>query len=207
MNVYFDIETGPLPEEQIRPLMPDFDAPANIKDPEKITAAIIAKEIKWLEQAALSAITGEVLCIGYLVNESMFKFQVGAEKDILTSFWNTAMETITSGKIVVGFCCKMFDLPFLVRRSWAQGVSVPKCIWNGRYFCDQIVDIAEKWECGVRGGDHISLDQLSKFLGVGQKNGNGKDFAALWHDNREQALLYLKNDLILTKNAHQRLCA
>jgi hypothetical protein len=204
-TTFFDIETGPLDEEKIQSLMPEFDAPAGYKDPEKIAAAIKAKQTKWLEQAALSAVTGEVLCIGFYQTE--FDHYDGTERDLIAGFWAVAQGEIQAGNSLVGFCCKMFDLPFLIRRSWKHGLSVPKCIWNGRYFCDQIVDVAEKWECGTRNGDHISLDQLAKFLGIGQKSGNGQNFAALWRDNREQALAYLQNDLALTREAYTRICA
>lgn len=207
-TIIFDIESGPLPEDQIRPLMPPFEAPGNIKDPEKIAAAIKAKQDKWIEQAALSAITGKVLCVGVLIGPE-FR-DLGArtpndEKALLEAFWLMARTAVFNGDYLVGFCCKMFDLPFLVRRSWALGVQVPPNIWDGRYFSDHFIDIAEKWECGVRGCDHISLDQLSKFLGVGQKNGEGKDFAALWESDRQAALAYLQNDLQLTKRAYERM--
>ncbi len=206
---YFDIETGPLSIEQITPLMPEFEAPGNIKDPEKIASAIKAKQTNWIEQAALSAISGRVLCIG-VIGEQGFESvgaleHEGTEDLILRSFWLMATLQIQRGDSLVGFCCKMFDLPFLIRRSWAHSIAVPKCIWNGRYFSDQIVDVAEKWECGVRGGDHISLDSLAKFLGIGQKIGEGKDFAGVWETDKPKALDYLRNDLELTKKAYERI--
>ena len=48
-----------------------------------------------------------------------------------------------------------------------------------------------------------SLDAISKHLGVGCKNGDGKEFAGLWESDRASAEAYLRNDLDLTaKVAH-----
>lgn len=204
-NFIFDIETAPLPTDQIMPLMPEFEAPGNIKDPEKIAAAITAKMNKWIEQAALSAITGKVLCIAFLEDGVFNILDTSSEDVLLDSWWPWAQAQIQGGHNLIGFCCKMFDLPFLIRRSWAHSVPVPKCIWNGRYFSDQVIDVAEKWQCGVRGGENISLDQLSKFLGIGQKNGKGEDFAALWASDKAKALQYVENDLRLTQKAYERM--
>ena len=60
----FDIETGPLPVAQLVDLMPEFEAPKNFKDPEKIEANLKQQEARWIEKAALSATTGQVLAIG-----------------------------------------------------------------------------------------------------------------------------------------------
>src|SRR5688572_8585619 len=64
--ITFDIETAPLPDEQIAPFVPEFSAPSNYKDPEKIKAYIEGEKVKWLEQAALSPLTGRVVAIGIL---------------------------------------------------------------------------------------------------------------------------------------------
>jgi hypothetical protein len=53
------------------------------------------------------------------------------------------------------------------------------------------------WNLGDYKG-RISLDTLSKFLGVGEKNGKGAEFAGLWATDRQKAMKYLMNDLELT---------
>lgn len=204
----FDIETGPLPLEQLGDLKPEFKAPANYRDLDKIKASIMEQEAKWLADAALSAVTGEVLVIGRLESDGPSYFMLGTEKQRLADWWTWAADAIRSGTLLVGFCCKTFDLPFLVRRSWKLGVPVPMCIFDGRYFSPAIIDVADRWACGGHDPrDRISLDTLSKFLGTGQKNGDGADFAKLWAEDQPKALDYLKNDLLLTKAAYERLFA
>jgi len=64
-----DIETGPLPEDVILSVLPPFDPEdvklGNLKDPVKVAAKIDeAREnhaAKFIEKAALSPLTGEVL--------------------------------------------------------------------------------------------------------------------------------------------------
>lgn len=71
-NLYFDIETKPLPFEQIAQFIPDFDESevkiGNMKDQAKIAAKIASAKEKhsaeYLRQAALYAVTGQVCAIG-----------------------------------------------------------------------------------------------------------------------------------------------
>src|SRR5665647_1809363 len=86
--IIFDIETAPLPEAELIPFMPEFEAPGNFKDPEKIKAAIEAKRKAWLEDAALDPMTGCVLCIGMLIGDRFDLISEHAtEANILQDFW------------------------------------------------------------------------------------------------------------------------
>lgn len=202
----FDCETGPVPPIEVEQFKPEFRAPANYKNPDLIKANLAEQEAKWLADGALSAVTGQVLVIGHLDGDAPSYFMLGTEKEKLTEWWAIAADVIRSGRLLVGFCCKTFDLPFLIRRSWKLGVPVPACIYEGRYFSPAIIDVAEKWACGGREPrDRISLDTLSKFLGTGAKLGEGKDFAKLWAEDQVKALEYLRQDLTLTKAAYERL--
>lgn len=206
---FIDVETGPLPLADVLDLKPEFSAPANWKDPAKIKANIEEQEAKWLADGALSAITGQVLVIGTLRdNSETFWTGESDEKQLLIDFLGWASGEIQGGRRLIGFCCKTFDWPFIVRRAWRHGLQAPFCLWDGRYWSDAIVDVAERFACGGREPrDRISLDMLSKFLGTGKKLGEGKDFAALWANDRPKALEYLKRDLDLTKLAYERLFA
>lgn len=74
-TIFFDIETGPLPENELAALMPPFDPSevktGNIKDPEKIAAKIAEAEVNhkrdFIEKAALDPLTGRVVAIGLLI--------------------------------------------------------------------------------------------------------------------------------------------
>jgi hypothetical protein len=199
---FIDIETSSLSTDQLAKVKPEFKAPANYKDADKIKASIAEQEQAWAERAALSAETARVLIVGVLDGERFETFQ-GAEDVILTRFWPWLYQTLNRGDIVSGFYIFHFDLPMLIRRSFVHGVRVPVTI-RQRYWHDGLVDIAEKWQCGNR-SDTISLDRLAKALGVGAKNGNGADFAAMYATDKEKALEYLKNDLVLARKCHERM--
>lgn len=197
-TIVFDIETTPLSEAELLPLMPTFEAPSNFKDPEKIKAALETKRKTWLEAAALDPVTGRVLAIGLLVDgQFVLISEPATEAIMLHEFWD-AIQGGGSIHRLIGFCCNSFDLPFLIRRSWKLGVAIPTAVREGRYWSNNITDLREVWQLGDRqaGG---SLDTIAKHLGVGAKIGDGKDFAALWSSNREQAIAYLQNDLELTQ--------
>lgn len=200
---FFDIETAPLPEADIAHLVPEFSAPANYKDEIKIRAYLDAARVKWLEEAALNAMTGRVLVVGVsrpTVSDCQLEFLEGDEEFILETFWGMFSTGGFERLPWVGFNCKGFDLPFLIQRSWHLKVPLP-AVFSGRYFSDRIIDLMEVFSCFQKGAK-VSLDRVSKFLGSGEKNGNGADFAKLYASDRAKALEYLANDIkLLQSNA------
>ncbi len=63
MEIVFNIETAGLPKDEILHLMPEFSAPSNYKDAEKIQAYKAKKQEEWLLDASGSALSGKVLAI------------------------------------------------------------------------------------------------------------------------------------------------
>jgi hypothetical protein len=201
----FDIETGPLPAEQLAAIKPQFVANKTLKDPEKIAADLAAKEADWLERAALDATTGMVLAIGATNGlSSTTVWYEKSEAENIADFWAWLEPILQLNERVAGFCIHRFDLPFLVRRSWILKVPVPWNIKQGRYFNTNLIDLAEVWKMNNY-DQTISLDTLAKSLGVGTKNGDGKDFAKLLAEDRDAAIKYLINDLALTRACADRL--
>lgn len=197
--IILDIETCALPESELLPFMPEFEAPANFKDPEKIKVAIEAKKKAWLEDAALDPMTGRVLCIGVMVDgQFVLMGERAAEATILHEFWSAIRNEDFDIHPIIGFNICLFDLPFLIRRSWKLGVEVPMLgLRDRRYWKqDRVYDLREVWQLSDRQAPG-SLDTIAKHLGVGAKMGNGKDFAALWESDRQKATAYLRNDLEL----------
>jgi predicted PolB exonuclease-like 3'-5' exonuclease len=195
-TIVFDIETGPLPFDQISALAPEFEAPSNYKDPEKIAAAIEAKRDAWLARAALSPLTGQVLAIGMLI-DGEYHALIGEESGVISQFWNV----LTGSTTLIGFNSHRFDLPFLVRRSWAHGL-VPPRVHDRGY--PRSTDLMEVFQQGDR-QEFTSLDTVAKFLGVGAKNGSGAHFAELMKFDESAALAYLENDIHLTAKVAERL--
>ena len=206
-TIIFDIETGPLPESELAALLPPFD-PAevktgNIKDPDKIAAKVAEAEAnhrqEFIERAALDPLTGRVVAVGLLYPDSGEFHVIGHEDEAATlrEFWDVCRGE--QGRIhqLVGFNTHLFDLPFLIRRSWKHRVPVPLGIRRGRYWSDEMLDLRDGWQLGDRMAKG-SLDVIAKHLGVGAKNGDGKAFAELWASDRAQAVAYLRNDVQLT---------
>ena len=74
---------------------------------------------------------------------------------------------------------------------------VPAGLRRGRYWSESVIDLRDLWQLGDRQA-RGSLDVIARHLGVGAKNGDGKEFAQLWQSDREKAIAYLKNDVEMT---------
>jgi hypothetical protein len=205
----FDIETGPLPDDQL----PAFDrdraqAPSNWKDPEKIERFKDEAEAAWREKLALSPLTGRVVAIGsWSTNENRFvvdglndepgpEAAAGSEASLLACWWNRWAAHRHSS--VVGHCILTFDLPFLYQRSLLLGVAVaPLAIDRRGYWHESFVDTNRLWNCGERNA-YTKLDTLLKAFGLpGKTEGvEGKDFHRLWFEDREKAVEYLNDDVM-----------
>ena len=206
-TIFFDIETGALPESEIAAMMPPFD-PAevktgNLKDPDKIAAKLAEAEANhrrdFIERAALDPLTGRVVAIGllYLAGGRFEVIGHDNEAQTLREFWQACRGEMGRVHQLVGFNIYPFDLPFLFRRSWKHRVEVPFGIRRGRYWADEMVDLRDGWQLGDRQA-RGSLDSIAKHLGLGGKNGDGRAFADLWRTDRDRAVAYLRNDVELT---------
>lgn len=196
--VYFDIETVPLSDNEL--IKPEFMANKTLKDPVKVAADLVDKEAEWRSKLALDATTCRIVMIGILSGERPSIFY-GNESEMLNSTWKIIEVALSQSRPIVGFNSNGFDLPVMIRRSWKLGVKVPSIIRHGRYWHEDLIDLMEVWTCGKR-EERISLKNLCKFLGVGEKTGNGADFGKL---TPEQQREYLTNDLLLTKACAEKL--
>ena len=214
--VAFDIETGPLSEDQIRKIAPAFKESAvktgNLgleKQLEKIALEKTKHISKIVSSAALNAEYGEVLAIGIL-GDDIPTILTGDESDILAKFWDMALKDFQDGVSTwVGHDCFRFDLPFLLRRSMIVGVSVPSFLrpkLGGRYWPDFWMDTMEVWKAGDYKAT-ISLDRFCKASGLEGKNGSGEHFGKLFKEDKLKAIEYLENDIKITKALADRVVA
>lgn len=202
MSMYiFDIETAPLPIEELERLMPKFEAARNLKDPIKIEADIAAKRQAFIDDAALSAITGRVLAIGVLRMGEIEISHGDNEREIITWFW----DIVNQGGGFAGFNTFQFDLPFLIRRSWKLGIDVPP-IRDGHRWVGSQVDLRQVWALGEYQAAG-SLDMIARHLGLEGKSMDGKLFYQLYRENQEAALDYLRHDLRITAELERRMRA
>lgn len=226
--IVFDIETGSIDEPELSERLPKFDPASvklgNLKDHEKIAAKIEEArqehEAETRGKAALSAITGRVLAIGYKSERGTVISHVNAdvpeygtkvgEVGILAQFWGRYLKAKQERRPLVGHNVAGFDVPFLVRRSWLLGVDVPATVFDGRYLDRIFVDTMARWQCGNYRDQFVKLDALGKALGLGGKTEGvgGADFARLYFgtpEERAKALEYLTRDVELTWLVAQRL--
>lgn len=159
------------------------------------------------DRAALSALTGQVLAIGYLspcVNENSTVIDDGGgdEKTVLRNFWDVFRKCVRCHAVMIGFNTTGFDVPFIIRRSWAHRVLVPNGLFrNSRYLPSTFCDLREIWACGEYRPSG-TLDDLASLFNATRKNGDGSQFHKLWNgtpEERQQAIDYLKNDLVMTR--------
>ncbi len=155
-------------------------------------------------EAALSALTGQVLAIGYRGNKIAIDHVDGrSEPELLTKFWTQYATIRKAGRKMIGFCINDFDIPFLFQRSLILGVIAPDCLFSGpqRYLDQTFIDLAKVWSAG-KWGSFTKLDLICRAMGIpGKPAGiNGGDFARLYADpeTRPDAIEYLVNDLNMT---------
>ena len=251
--IVFDIETGPLPDDQLRPLCPEFTPPphpgefdplsvklGNLKDAAKIAEKVDAaraahqdlvsnfsrqveeaRAAHWQEfvsKAALSALTGRVLAIGYRSEKATVIAHVdseafaGSEAALIEQFWTRYRKAKQDRRNMVGHNVAGFDIPFLIRRSWLLGIDVPDGVFdaNWRYLDRTFIDTMQRWQAGNYRDTFVGLDRLGKALGLGGKTEgvDGGDFLRLYFgtpDERAKALEYLQRDVTLTWEVALRL--
>jgi len=122
-TLFFDIET--IPNPQAARYLPEITPPSNYKDPDKIAAYIADKEALALEKAALDPDLGQIAAISYSIGlertTKVLTIERRSEKDLLSLFW--AFFSYCNG-VTCGYNILAFDLPYLLRRSFALGVRV-----------------------------------------------------------------------------------
>ena len=196
--IVFDIETIPQEEARLLALAPEFTAPANLKDPEKIAAAIARKRADYLADAALNWKTAEIVLIGAGDETGIRSFTAGTEKELVGDFLKLVGDALADGVAVGGHNVKGFDLPMLVNRARVHGLRVPMSLlwfWKGRPTWHELVfDTLEILSFG-RSFEGNGVDDVARVFGLPPKLGRGSDFPLLWRADREAALAYNRRDV------------
>ena len=204
-TIIFDIETGPLPisELNIPPFNPADVKLGNIKNPdliaEKLQKAEETHTADYIRNAALDALSGQILCIGYRFEHQHLGVLKNEDNEaaMLREWW-TMLNYYERQPKLVGFNIKAFDLPFLIKRSWKHRIIPPYWLRQGRYWNDLVVDLREVWQLGDNRA-HGSLGSICRHLGLGDKTGSGAEFSLLWNTDRQAAIDYCLRDVQLTQ--------
>ena len=211
---YFDLETCPQPIENLQRLMPDFQAPSQWKDPDKIAKAIEEKRAAWIDSAALSPLTGQILAAVWVDlsgNVRIADADLTSEAAVIEFVFDRMRDAgMGSHYKVAGFNIGDFDIPWLIKRAWVNGVKIPPGLlsMSGKWsnLPSWLIDIRHLWGMGepfAKG----SLGTVAELLGVGEKKGEGKDFARNWRDPgmHAEAFEYLCNDGVILPKILERL--
>lgn len=209
-KLYWDIETEGLPVEQITPLMPEFEAPGNIKDESKIKAAIEAKKAEWLDKAALRAITGKIVAVTMAKDGYEPLMSSADDESLLIATALIALkEAISLNAQAYAWNGHGFDLPFLCQRAAVYDIQAFRDLTTfryGRYYWNEnLIDPKLVWSNYSPDHTGTSLKSVSHALGVGEKSGDGKDFAALLKTNPDEAKKYALNDVELLRAIVKRM--
>jgi hypothetical protein len=203
-NYVFDIETVALPTDELQAIMDPFD-PETVKTgnygpekaAEKIEKVRQSQFNDFMKDAALSAITGRVVMIGFRDEAGQISILDWDEKQIIADWFKFFESETPNGAHWIGHNIANFDIPFVIRRAWFHRLPVPYGIIRGRYLTGFFTDLMQLWS-GSEYGGKISLAKLAKFFGAGTKTENGANFGELLRYKPEAAHQYLENDLELT---------
>lgn len=222
-SLIYDIETIALSEARLALVEPTHEAPGNFKDPIKIAEAIAEKAKVWREKAALSPITGRVAMVGtmtYGSDPAIYRLSFNChshddsdesldvlERRILILWWRDARHALLNGKLLVSWNGHGFDIPFLIKRSWALNLAMPVEIDLRNKWGMQApwIDLMREWQCGDKGAGFTSLNTAAGFLGLGQKAGDCLQLRHQLEHEPETAVAYLKQDLVLTAGVGRRM--
>jgi len=197
-HIVFDIESIPQDGAKLLALAPEFTAPANLKDPAKIEAAIAKRKADYLADAALNWKTAEVVLIGAGDDAEIHSFTADTEKELIANFLTVVADALADGVAVGGHNVKGFDLPMLVNRARVHGLKIPANIlsfWKGRpTWHDGIFDTLEILSFG-RSFDGNGVDDVARVFGLPPKLGHGGDFPLLWRADCQAAAAYNRRDV------------
>lgn len=180
-TVYLDIETIPSGK---KPSPDEIKAPKNYKDPEKIKAYKESAVDKAWHDQGLDSMRGQILCIGAAVNND--EPQVFMNLDEFNDFIMAFPQDLE----FVGHNIAQFDAKWLVRHGIARGYEYPARFKLDRYR-GNLRDTMTIWACGDW-KDHVKLDDLARFLGVGRKT-EGIDGSKVWDFYKQGRIEEIKN--------------
>ena len=198
MKLFLDIETIPAQEEkhQILRQIHARKVNDNRKVPQKFE--------EYLLSTSLDGAFGQIICIGYAIDDKPAEVIQDDEKEMLTKFWDIAQDA----HLFIGFNVMDFDLRFIYQRSIINKVKTTKNLSFARYRSDPIFDIMWEWRKWAR-DPSVSLDTLAKALDLESSKDQGiqgKDIWKVYQNGRINDICdYCKRDIELTRKIYKRM--
>lgn len=212
INVFLDIETAPTTDAAlIAEIEAGVTAPAQYKKPESIEAWMAENGAKAKAEAvgrtALDGTFGELLCIGYAVEDRRARVVWrGAHREgtLLRRFARQLMADLNEQGLTgtvrwVGHNVTDFDLPFLFKRSVVCGVATPFLVADGD-FRRISYDTMRAW-AGWKG--YVKQTDLERALGIAREDEiDGSQVATA---RPEQVIRHCRQDVQNVRKIYKRL--
>ena len=154
-----------------------------------------------IETTGLDPLKDRIICIALNLNGKEEAILDIDENVILKKFWDFIGEIKTKNASfkLVGFNCWSFDLPFLIVRSFKNGI---KIIDTG----GKVIDLRYLLACGNK-YQNGTLNDYAALIGVGQKYGgyNGSNMKRLFEENKfDEIKKYAISDIRITFDIYKR---
>lgn len=203
-KLFFDIETLPANEE-------NKDVAIELTLQKLVTKNGKTKVTKKLKdfvyrQTAISGDFGQILCIGYAINNQKVEIISGDEAEILKTWWGIANQA----DLFIGHNIMDFDLRFIYKRSIVHKTKPCAKHLNlsfARYRNYPIYDTMREWEKWNQ--SYIKLDTLAKIFNLESSKTGGIDGSLVYDfylkGENEKIYEYCKKDVVLTREVYRRM--
>ena len=201
-KLYFDIETfrsenPPSPEE--------ISVPGNYKKPESIQAYIDENIGELWNKTALNSLKGQIICIGYAIDDMPAQIIMGTEQEIITEFEKIVMENVWMDWI--GHNIMGFDLPFIYHRAIKFGNKSLRNVVPKERFPKNVFDTMLMFS-GTDFQQRHSLKNICNFLGIENSKGeiDGSKVGELWaNGEKEKVADYCKSDVEILRQVYLKI--
>ena len=162
-------------------------------------------EPELIKKLSLSAATAKIICLCYAVEPSLInsiEVLQGEETEIIKNFWKLAADC----NLFVGHNILDFDLRFIYQRSVIHQIKPSRDIPFTRFRNAPIYDTMQEWS--KWGREHVSLDTLSKALGIPspKENLDGSKVYPYYRAGKLPEIIeYCKRDVDSVRQVHKRL--
>lgn len=198
MNIFLDIETIPAGDEQHK-VLKEIHA-KKVADGRKVSD----KFEEYLAATSFDGAFGQIICIGYAIDDNLAEVLHGEEKQILKDFWQIA----ATARKFIGFNNMDFDLRFIYQRSVICQVVPTQNLSFARYRNDPIYDIMWEWRKWAK-EPSVSLDTLAKALGIPSSKGGEIEGKNVWQAYKGGRLAeiceYCKRDVEVTRAIYRKM--
>ncbi len=148
----------------------------------------------------LNPIDSKIIAIGIKAKEENPQIFYGQEREMLEGFWKSINKHKQKNTKIIGFNIKDFDLPFLVTRSFINGVEIEPFILK------EIIDMREKLSAYKWGNVRGKLKEFAKILSIPVLGIEGDKVNELYLNNEHEKIKeYLVKDLEITEMLYERM--